>query len=194
MGTRGDVQVPCHVCMRVMPLVIEESLLAMSKCQTCLSAPSETVAASRVQPFVLVGVRLLEAGHRVRLASHAEFRGVVTAAGLEFYPLGGDSKSLGRCAAQSQGVLPNWRMVAPHEGCPVLQPLQLKSPSSHKAYVSVLGPQEFFLRAISRLWMSCGARCARPMLRWPLAGVTDVMTLQLDMRRKTEKDSCRCAS
>ncbi len=106
MGTRGDVQVPCHVCMHVMPLVIEETPLAMSKSQTCISAPAETVAASRVQPFVSVGVRLLEAGHRVRLASHAEFRGVVTAAGLEFYPLGGDSKSLGRCAAQSQGVLP----------------------------------------------------------------------------------------
>lgn len=62
------------------------------------------VAVSGAQPFVAVGVRLLEAGHRVRLASHAEFRGVAAAAGLEFFPLDGDSKSLGRCAALSRGV------------------------------------------------------------------------------------------
>lgn len=56
-----------------------------------------------IQPFVAVGIRLRAAGYRVRLATHATFRSVVTNAGLEFYPLGGDPVSLARCAALTGG-------------------------------------------------------------------------------------------
>ncbi|RXH97407.1 hypothetical protein DVH24_007753 [Malus domestica] len=45
-----------------------------------------------VQPFVAIGKRLQEYGHRVRLATHANFKDFVLTAGLEFYPLGGDPK------------------------------------------------------------------------------------------------------
>ena len=47
-----------------------------------------------VQPFVVIGTRLARKNHRVRLATHAEFRPMVESAGLEFYPLAGDPREL----------------------------------------------------------------------------------------------------
>ncbi|KAK8611512.1 hypothetical protein V6N13_131560 [Hibiscus sabdariffa] len=47
-----------------------------------------------VQPFVAIGKRLQADGHRVRLATHSNFKDFVTSAGLEFFPLGGDPKVL----------------------------------------------------------------------------------------------------
>ena len=55
-----------------------------------------------VQPFVAVGVALRRAGHRVRLASHADFRAHVEPA-LEFFPLDGDQEALARFAVDSGG-------------------------------------------------------------------------------------------
>jgi sterol 3beta-glucosyltransferase len=46
-----------------------------------------------VQPFIPIGRRLAER-HRVRLATHREFRSMVEQAGLEFYPLAGDPHAL----------------------------------------------------------------------------------------------------
>jgi Glycosyltransferase family 28 N-terminal domain len=46
-----------------------------------------------VQPFIAIGRRLAEQ-HRVRIATHREFRSLVEHAGLEFYPLGGDPHAL----------------------------------------------------------------------------------------------------
>lgn len=42
-------------------------------------------------------VCLQDYGHRVRLATHANFKEFVLTAGLEFYPLGGDPKLLAGC-------------------------------------------------------------------------------------------------
>lgn len=50
-----------------------------------------------VQPFVAIGNRLQEYGHRVRLATHSNFKEFVLAAGLEFFALGGDPKVLAGC-------------------------------------------------------------------------------------------------
>ena len=36
-------------------------------------------------------------GHRVRLATHSNFKDFVLTAGLEFYPIGGDPKVLAEC-------------------------------------------------------------------------------------------------
>jgi UDP:flavonoid glycosyltransferase YjiC (YdhE family) len=47
-----------------------------------------------VQPFVPIGRRLAADGHRVRIATHREFRPLVEQAGLEFYPLAGDPHAL----------------------------------------------------------------------------------------------------
>lgn len=43
------------------------------------------------------GVFWQQDGHRVRLATHANFKEFVRSAGLEFYPLGGDPKVLAAC-------------------------------------------------------------------------------------------------
>jgi sterol 3beta-glucosyltransferase len=57
-----------------------------------------------LQPFVAVGLKLKEYGHRVRMASHAPHREFVEQFGLEFYPLGGDPGVLADFAVQSKGL------------------------------------------------------------------------------------------
>lgn len=42
-------------------------------------------------------VFLQEFGHRVRLATHVNFRNFVKLAGVEFYPLGGDPRIMAGC-------------------------------------------------------------------------------------------------
>ncbi|URE05893.1 sterol 3-beta-glucosyltransferase [Musa troglodytarum] len=60
-----------------------------------------------VQPFVAIGKRLQGYGHRVRLATHVNFREFVLIAGLEFYPLGGDPKVLAEYMVKNKGFLPS---------------------------------------------------------------------------------------
>ncbi|KAL9297024.1 hypothetical protein ACSQ67_022920 [Phaseolus vulgaris] len=60
-----------------------------------------------VQPFVAMGKRLQEDGHRVRLATHKNFEDFVLNAGLEFYPLGGDPKVLAGYMVKNKGFLPS---------------------------------------------------------------------------------------
>lgn len=60
-----------------------------------------------VQPFIAIGKRLQDYGHRVRLASHANFKEFVLTAGLEFYPLGGDPKVLAGCMFLSSCLFQN---------------------------------------------------------------------------------------
>ncbi|XP_044482342.1 sterol 3-beta-glucosyltransferase UGT80A2-like isoform X2 [Mangifera indica] len=60
-----------------------------------------------VQPFVAIGKRLQEDGHRVRLATHSNFKDFVLSAGLEFFPLGGDPKVLAGYMVKNKGFLPS---------------------------------------------------------------------------------------
>lgn len=60
-----------------------------------------------VQPFVAIGKRLQEQGHRVRLATHSDFKDFVLTAGLEFFPLGGDAKVLAGYMVKNKGFLPS---------------------------------------------------------------------------------------
>ncbi|WRX10053.1 UDP-glucuronosyl/UDP-glucosyltransferase - like 10 [Theobroma cacao] len=60
-----------------------------------------------VQPFIAIGKRLQEYGHRVRLATHSNFKEFVLTAGLEFYPLGGDPKVLAGYMVKNKGFLPS---------------------------------------------------------------------------------------
>ncbi|KAF3675883.1 Sterol 3-beta-glucosyltransferase UGT80A2, partial [Capsicum annuum] len=60
-----------------------------------------------VQPFVAIGKKFQENGHRVRLATHANFKEFVLGAGLEFYPLGGDPKVLAAYMVKNKGFLPS---------------------------------------------------------------------------------------
>ncbi|CAA6663786.1 unnamed protein product [Spirodela intermedia] len=58
-----------------------------------------------VQPFVAFARRLQEFGHRVRLATHTDFRSFVKSAGVEFYPLGGDPRILAGYMARNKGLM-----------------------------------------------------------------------------------------
>ncbi|KAH9612750.1 hypothetical protein KSS87_013303, partial [Heliosperma pusillum] len=60
-----------------------------------------------VQPFIAIGKRLQEYGHRVRLATHQNFKDFVLNAGLEFFPLGGDPKILIGYMVKNKGFLPS---------------------------------------------------------------------------------------
>ncbi|KAK4758721.1 hypothetical protein SAY87_020022 [Trapa incisa] len=60
-----------------------------------------------VQPFLAMGKRLQEHGHRVRLATHSNFKDFVLTAGLEFFPLGGDPKVLAGYMVKNKGFLPS---------------------------------------------------------------------------------------
>ncbi|PHU19834.1 Sterol 3-beta-glucosyltransferase UGT80B1 [Capsicum chinense] len=60
-----------------------------------------------VQPFTAIDKRLQDFGHRVRLATHANFKEFVLTAGLEFYPLGGDPKILVEYMVKNKGFLPS---------------------------------------------------------------------------------------
>lgn len=58
-----------------------------------------------VQPFLAIGRKMQEYGHQVRLATHANFKEFVKSAGLEFFPLGGDSKVLAAYMVKNKGFL-----------------------------------------------------------------------------------------
>ncbi|GAB5372436.1 hypothetical protein AAMO2058_001665300 [Amorphochlora amoebiformis] len=58
-----------------------------------------------VQPFIPIGQNLKKMGHRVRLATHENFREFVTRNGLEFYPIGGDPKKLMAYMVKTKGQL-----------------------------------------------------------------------------------------
>jgi sterol 3beta-glucosyltransferase len=60
-----------------------------------------------VQPFIAIGKKLQEYGHRVRLASHKNFKDFVRREGLEFYPLGGDPVVLAGYMVKNKGFLPS---------------------------------------------------------------------------------------
>ncbi|CAK7349248.1 unnamed protein product [Dovyalis caffra] len=59
-----------------------------------------------VQPFIAIGKRLQDYGHRVRLATHSNFKEFVLTAGLDFFPLGGDPKVLAGYMVKNKGFLP----------------------------------------------------------------------------------------
>ncbi|KAF9669718.1 hypothetical protein SADUNF_Sadunf14G0136300 [Salix dunnii] len=64
-----------------------------------------------VQPFIAIGKRLQDYGHRVRLATHSNFKEFVLTAGLEFFPLGGDPKVLaGRMYLEMPLPLTYWAL------------------------------------------------------------------------------------
>lgn len=60
-----------------------------------------------VQPFLAMAKRLQGYGHRVRLATHSNFRDFVKSAGIDFYPLGGDPRILAGYMARNKGLIPS---------------------------------------------------------------------------------------
>src|SRR5260370_9063381 len=70
-----------------------------------------------VQPFIPIGRRLAER-HRVRIATHREFRSMVEQAGLEFYPLGGDPHALMEYIVKTGGRIVPTRPAQIVDGVP----------------------------------------------------------------------------
>ena len=59
-----------------------------------------------VQPFIYFAQYLQKDGHRVRVATHAEYRDdVVKKGGLEYYPLAGDPRRLSEFMVKTKGRL-----------------------------------------------------------------------------------------
>jgi UDP:flavonoid glycosyltransferase YjiC (YdhE family) len=66
-----------------------------------------------VQPFVSLGKVLKETyGHRVRLATHPNFKKFVQENGLEFFSIGGDPSQLMAFMVKNPGLMPGFRSVA----------------------------------------------------------------------------------
>ncbi|KAJ4405477.1 hypothetical protein N0V91_005217 [Didymella pomorum] len=92
--------------------------------QTSTSAPTVSsprlnivmhVVGSRgdVQPFVALGKVLKNTyGHRVRLATHPNFKGFVREHGLEFFSIGGDPTRLMAFMVKNPSLMPNMRSIA----------------------------------------------------------------------------------
>ncbi|CAN6197592.1 unnamed protein product [Urochloa humidicola] len=53
-----------------------------------------------------LSIKKKDYGHRVRLATHANFKDFVMTTGLEFYPLGGDPKVLAGYMVKNKGFMP----------------------------------------------------------------------------------------
>ena len=64
-----------------------------------------------MQPFVALGAELQRHGHRVRLATHDTFQQFVTAAGLEFFPVGGDPAELMAYMVKNPGLVPSMKSL-----------------------------------------------------------------------------------
>ncbi|KAI7205553.1 hypothetical protein D0869_01373 [Hortaea werneckii] len=95
-------------------VVAEEHGSGRTGVQTDSSSPPHLniviqVVGSRgdVQPFVALGTALQKYGHRVRLATHENFRQFVRDAGLEFWSIGGDPEELMSYMVKNPGLVPS---------------------------------------------------------------------------------------
>ncbi|KAF3391222.1 Sterol 3-beta-glucosyltransferase UGT80A2, partial [Penicillium rolfsii] len=79
-----------------------------------------------VQPFIALGVRLQAIGHRVRVATHGNFKDFVQQTGLEFYSIGGNPEELmsasklwvparRRFMVRNPGIIPHMSTIASGE-------------------------------------------------------------------------------
>ncbi|KAJ8093380.1 hypothetical protein PM082_020237 [Marasmius tenuissimus] len=59
-----------------------------------------------VQPYVALGKKLKQDGHRIRIASHETFRSFVEGQGLEFFDIGGDPRELMSYMVKNPGLMP----------------------------------------------------------------------------------------
>ncbi|RHZ52338.1 hypothetical protein CDV55_102067 [Aspergillus turcosus] len=64
-----------------------------------------------IQPFIVLGKSLKRYGHRVRLATHLAFRGMVKENGLEFFNIGGNPEELMMFMVKNAGLLPEFKTI-----------------------------------------------------------------------------------
>ncbi|KPM42356.1 Sterol 3-beta-glucosyltransferase UGT80B1 [Neonectria ditissima] len=64
-----------------------------------------------VQPFIALRCELQKHGHRIRIATHDIFASFIRAAGLEFYPVGGDPEELMSFMVRNPGLIPSMKSL-----------------------------------------------------------------------------------
>ncbi|KAI5118322.1 hypothetical protein M0805_006605 [Coniferiporia weirii] len=64
-----------------------------------------------VQPFLALAKRLVQDGHRVRIATHGTFRSFVTENGLEFFDIGGNPEDLMSYMVKNPGLVPGLESI-----------------------------------------------------------------------------------
>ncbi|KAJ3716120.1 glycosyltransferase family 1 protein [Lentinula raphanica] len=64
-----------------------------------------------VQPYIALGKRLRQDGHRIRIASHATFKSMVNDAGLEFFDIGGNPQELMSYMVKNPGLIPGFESL-----------------------------------------------------------------------------------
>jgi UDP:flavonoid glycosyltransferase YjiC (YdhE family) len=62
-----------------------------------------------VQPFISISKELQRSGHRIRLATHAAFKGLVERHSIEFFDIGGDPGELMAFMVRNPGLIPSGR-------------------------------------------------------------------------------------
>ena len=71
-----------------------------------------------VAPYTGLGIRLVEAGHRVTIGAHAPFRALVTDAGLGFHDLPGDVAEVLRVRPRINARSTTMPVAAEKKFCP----------------------------------------------------------------------------
>ncbi|KZT54368.1 glycosyltransferase family 1 protein [Calocera cornea HHB12733] len=64
-----------------------------------------------VQPYVALALGLMAEGHRVRIATHGTFEGLVRDAGVEFFNSGGDPAELMSYMVRNPGLIPGFQSL-----------------------------------------------------------------------------------
>ncbi|KAM7274512.1 hypothetical protein ACFE04_016378 [Oxalis oulophora] len=105
VGTRGDVQPFVAIGKRLQILV--ELICFVLRHLATLSILDDSLSDLSNSSLILDAAFLQEDGHRVRLATHENFKDFVLTAGLEFFPLGGDPKVLAGYMVKNKGFLPS---------------------------------------------------------------------------------------
>ncbi|KOM55467.1 hypothetical protein LR48_Vigan10g135900 [Vigna angularis] len=91
----GTVDVDLEKGAPLGPLILTLDVLGMSECVEDL-----ILARDKTKLYY-------DYGHRVRLATHADFDTFVKSAGVDFYPLGGDPRALARYMVRNKGIIPS---------------------------------------------------------------------------------------
>ncbi|KAJ8426617.1 hypothetical protein Cgig2_011836 [Carnegiea gigantea] len=112
VGTRGDVQPFVAIGKRLQWVAVLGMQLTLHATLDVANSESgdgmEAVGSSvRMGLCWWKPIFRKEYGHRVRLATHSNFKEFVLTAGLEFFPLGGDPKILAGYMVKNKGFLPS---------------------------------------------------------------------------------------
>lgn len=123
---RIDIDLNSKLCRRLSRLVARPGDSSANKCHVVKAEPPAYIEAgprslrlniaiqvvgSRgdVQPFIALGQELQRHGHRVRIATHNDFRVLVQDSKLEFFPVGGDPVELMAYMVKNPGLIPDMK-------------------------------------------------------------------------------------